>query len=85
MNIHLKPLHLSVSQKSVAMDQVLVSQYVSGTVDTIAGKSANSVFFDQIQHFQHRVTELYPYLENTSSVSPESCKLARCPAYVEYL
>ena len=40
VKIHVKPIQLSVSQKSVAMDQVLVSQYVSGTVDTIAGKSA---------------------------------------------
>ena len=44
VHIHVKPLHLSVSQKSVAMDQLLVSQYVSGTVDTIAGKSANIQF-----------------------------------------
>ena len=36
--IHVKPIHLSVSQNSIAMDQVLVSQYVSGTVDTITGK-----------------------------------------------
>ena len=51
MNIHLKPLHLSVSQKSVAMDQVLVSQYVSGTVDTIAGKSAYSVSLTKFNIF----------------------------------
>ena len=51
VNIHVKPLHLSVSQKSVAMDQVLVSQYVSGTVDTIAGKSAYSVSLTKFNIF----------------------------------
>ena len=51
IHVIVKPLHLSVSQKSVAMDQVLVSQYVSGTVDTIAGKSAYSVSLTKFNIF----------------------------------